>query len=129
DRWKPDAGDATRAGLVKILRELRSRWRSAGPGVPRVGRPTTSVFGVEDDLLAMLAMEPVSSGFQARPVVDGVFFGTPLIPQLPNLLPEDIIQRRQGVAAAIANLGFAWHPRLLETVFLGDDFLLLRSLV
>lgn len=129
DRWKPDAGDATGTGLVKILRELRTRWRSVFPAVPYLGRPTTSTSVADDDLLSSLAMEPVSSGFQTRPVVDGMFFGTPAIPQIPSVLPQDVVERRQAVAAAIANLGFAWQPRLLETVFLGDAFRQLRSLV
>jgi hypothetical protein len=128
DRWKPDSGDAVKTALVTILRELRNRWRSALAGVPRVGR-ALSPTDADDDMLQMLAMEPVSSGFQGRPIVDGVFFGTPAIPEITAALPADIVQRRQTVSAAVAKLGFNWRPRVLETVFLRHAFSLVRSLV
>jgi len=129
DRWKPEAEDATAPGMVKILRELRKRWRSALAGVPRLGRITTSTSGADGDLLDMLAMEPLSSGFRARPVLDNALFGVPAIPHLPNQIPADVSGRQRTVAAAVANLGFSWDPRVLHTVFLGNAFQLVRSLV
>jgi hypothetical protein len=128
DKWKTDEGDPARAALVTLLRALRERWRTALARVPRIGR-TDKADRVEADLLELLAMEPVSSGFQGRPVVDALLFGTPALPPLGSALPADIAQRRQGVQAALSALGVTWPTRVLDFVFLSHAPPLTSSLV
>ena len=119
DRWKTDEAEPARTALVAVLRALRARWRTTLARVPRIGR-TDDAGGIEADLLELLATEPVSSGFRARPVVDAVMFGTPALPPLASALPPDIVQRRQAAQAALSELGVTWPIRALDFVFLNN---------
>jgi hypothetical protein len=126
DRWKADDNDLPKRTLVTLLRALRERWRSALGRVPRIGRSDIS-DRVDADLLELLAMEPVSSAFQARPVVDALFFGTRAFPA--PAAPPDLVERRRAVQAALTGLGVTWPARVLDFVFLQDAKALTGPLV
>jgi hypothetical protein len=117
DRWTVGDTDPAQSTLLTVLRQLRKRWRAALARVPRVGR-ADNAESADADLLELLALEPVSSGFQARSVLDRLMFGTPAIDFFPESLPAHVVQRRQAASDALSELGVEGQPRALDFVLL-----------
>jgi hypothetical protein len=120
ERWTVAGSDPPRAALLAVLRSLRERWRAALTRVPRIGK-AGNTNSAEADLLELMALEPVSSGYQARPVIDGLMFGTPVLDGFPASLPAEIVQRRQAASVALSELGAAGQPRALDFVLLENS--------
>jgi hypothetical protein len=72
DQWTPEAGETFGAGTVDLFRKLRDVWRESVRGVPRLVDPQPGQ-GLDDALLAVLGLLPVSVDVRVRTVVEENF--------------------------------------------------------
>ena len=127
DQWQAAGAAAQEQRFVEVLRRLRAIWRAALPHVPRIGRSPDQARA-EQDLFAVLNTNATSSAYDARLVVDRLFFGTPAIPG-PVSTPSQLAERLQAAREFWRQLGVDWEPRLNDMLQAHDTFPLAAALV
>ena len=124
DRWHSRDGEDS---FVAVLRALRTRWRSAATHVPRIDRRANDA-STEQAILDVLGANAGSCAYTARLVFDHLMFGIPeLHRNAPPFPPLEV--RRAQLSRLVKELGLAWTPRLLDTVFADQSFLLVSGAV
>ncbi len=122
-----EAAHAPDLWLKQLLLQLRDAlWRPRLPDVPCVGRSTDGA----QDLAAVLRADGIASGYRVRNLL-----GAQYLQHLHGFLGEDLAARGWNAAhdaltaAVLAQLGFAWRPRLAGAAYDERDRALTAPLV
>jgi hypothetical protein len=122
--WQDLEGDPAGARIVEILRGVRGAFERSVPAAPHVGRQADP----RDDLLEVLSADAVSRVYAVRHA-----YGSQLGMNLAWLGGEDAggywDDVRTATRGVLAQLGFAWDPRLARVAFGTPTFRLRGPLV